>query len=228
MNATAVGGVVFGLRNLKVERGYRYERVPEAVLELACGPLGQWEDPGDGSVPLLEIVPHHGAPRAYAALPAEYRLPSVQAAGVSTQVDLPVRTRRTIIRPEKSLTIEDVAPDIAKKLQNPAQPAPSPIAEAGGASAIPETDPPVTTSRPSLTSGFEAPSISEMTGAPLSLLTPGSEGSAEEPPVDDDEGEKGEEDNVCIGTKDGEVCSREPRSGMRTCYLHRGQEPDKE
>lgn len=252
MNAVAVGDCVFGLRNLQVLRGYRYDSVPESVRELACGPLGKWEDPGDGTVPLLEIVEHHGAPKAYALMDPEHRLPHLQAAGVSHQVRLGDRARRALKEPppkkvvtqrpmapeppgKKELTIKDVAPNLGRMLSDPVVAKPSPLAEAGGASEMPESGPPAPGARPSLADGAQAPQIPDLTSAP-ELESPRTAADDEGQASESDEQANASSESLegeaggaqsCIGAKgDGERCSRPPRSGMQTCYSHRTQEPE--
>lgn len=72
--------MTFGLRNLQVHYGYRYERIPDEVLLRACGPLGHWR-PTDMDPPLLEIVPHHEQPQVWTRLPAELRSTAIRKAG---------------------------------------------------------------------------------------------------------------------------------------------------
>lgn len=251
VNATAPGGIVFGLRNLQVLRGYMFDRVPEEVLKQACGTYGKWEDPGDGSVPKLEIVMFHSPPKVWSTLPADLRDPRVQAAGVGRRADVSIEMRKAMggapaptPRP-KPLTIKDVAPDLSRKLSEGASPKPDPVAEAGGANAIPSTERPEVTARPSVTpDGPKVPKIEDLTETPPPDRQDDSEeepeeivepdaGDAEEPEEDlEVEEEEVEEEapaevEQCVGLKaDGEQCSRSPRQGMSTCYSHRSQEPD--
>lgn len=75
----------FAIRNLQALYGYRMARIPAAVLNVACGPLGNWT-PAMGGHPLLEIVPHHDHPETYPKLPAEMRTPALRARGLGRPV----------------------------------------------------------------------------------------------------------------------------------------------
>lgn len=78
------GGCLFSLNNLQVVRGYRFSRVPKSVLEQACGSLGQWCEGGD--LPMLEIVHHHEAPKAWPQIPARWRTPEIQGTGTASRM----------------------------------------------------------------------------------------------------------------------------------------------
>jgi len=76
----------FTINHLQVLRGYRYEKVPEAVRAVACGhpQLAGWKK-GDPD-PKLEIVFHHEAPVVYPKLPERWRVPQIQAAGTAREL----------------------------------------------------------------------------------------------------------------------------------------------
>ena len=226
VNATAPGGVVFGLNNLQVLHGYRFEAIPEEVLRVACGPYGKWD--GEGT-PLLEIVDFHGAPVMWPQLPPEHRTLAIQGAGVAYKVPLngkmPEKRKPLPPRPVP----ETVSAEIRSKLTNPTIPLPNPIAEAGGASVLPSTDVPKTTIRPSFVDGGLRPLIEDLTNAPASI-SPRPVVEMEDEEEEDEEAlpkpleiEK-EDKATCAGTTaSGSSCGRSPMAGQPYCYAHRGR-----
>lgn len=70
----------FGIRNLQVLRKYRWDRVPEEAIAMACGTLGKW-NPLAGDLPKLEIVWHNEETTAWRRLDPIYRSPEIQKAG---------------------------------------------------------------------------------------------------------------------------------------------------
>lgn len=75
---------VFGINNLQVIEGFVYSRIPQEVLEVACGTLGKWK-PG-GEPPLLEITHHHEASSVWKVLPARLRHPHIKVGGTADEL----------------------------------------------------------------------------------------------------------------------------------------------
>ena len=122
---------VFGINNLQVLEGFMYERIPQEVLEQACGTLGRWKG---GDHPKLEITYHHEGSQYWKRLPLKLRRPEIKANGTAAElvpvekddphrryfpgVRNPMKLRDDPPPPREKpvVRLEDILPDFMKSL----------------------------------------------------------------------------------------------------------------